>query len=127
MPKRKIDTHQHFLPKLYVDAVGLDLLNAAMPGGVAPTWNAGAQSQSRDFRHTRHGGKTLKGFCDRTIDVANGKGFARGTEDDDLVDLALYRGLKPFHVGCQCGIRDSRLAIYPGAVSRVKRSSGFNV
>jgi len=38
MPKRKIDTHQHFLPKLYVDAVGLDLLNAAMPGGVAPTW-----------------------------------------------------------------------------------------
>ena len=39
MPKRKIDTHQHFLPKLYVDAVGLDLLNAAMPGGVAPTWS----------------------------------------------------------------------------------------
>jgi 6-methylsalicylate decarboxylase len=42
MPKRKIDTHQHFLPKLYLDAVGLDLLNAAMPGGVAPTWSAEA-------------------------------------------------------------------------------------
>ena len=39
MSKRKIDTHQHFLPKLYVDAVGLDLLNAAMPNGVAPTWS----------------------------------------------------------------------------------------
>jgi predicted TIM-barrel fold metal-dependent hydrolase len=39
MSKRKIDTHQHFLPKLYVDAVGLDLLNAAMPSGVAPTWS----------------------------------------------------------------------------------------
>jgi 6-methylsalicylate decarboxylase len=39
MSKRKIDTHQHFLPKLYVDAVGLDLLNAAMPTGVAPTWS----------------------------------------------------------------------------------------
>src|ERR1700739_4197748 len=42
MPERKIDTHQHFLPKLYVDAVGLDLLNAAMPGGVAPTWSVEA-------------------------------------------------------------------------------------
>ncbi|KWR85536.1 amidohydrolase family protein [Cupriavidus sp. IDO] len=42
MSKRKIDTHQHFLPKLYVDAVGLDLLSAAMPGGVAPTWSAEA-------------------------------------------------------------------------------------
>ncbi|MGT2477451.1 amidohydrolase family protein [Paraburkholderia terrae] len=42
MPKRKIDTHQHFLPKLYVDAVGVDLLNAAMPGGVAPTWSVEA-------------------------------------------------------------------------------------
>lgn len=42
MSKRKIDTHQHFLPKLYVDAVGLDLLNAAMPGGKAPTWSVEA-------------------------------------------------------------------------------------
>lgn len=42
MSKRKIDTHQHFLPKLYVDAVGLDLLNAAMPGGVAPSWSEAA-------------------------------------------------------------------------------------
>ncbi|MGU7782901.1 amidohydrolase family protein [Burkholderia sp. PU8-34] len=42
MAKRKIDTHQHFLPKLYVDAVGLDLLKAAMPSGVAPEWSAEA-------------------------------------------------------------------------------------
>ncbi|WP_179403939.1 amidohydrolase family protein [Burkholderia guangdongensis] len=42
MSNRKIDTHQHFLPKFYVDAVGLDLLNAAMPNGVAPTWSAEA-------------------------------------------------------------------------------------
>ncbi|MGU7774628.1 amidohydrolase family protein [Burkholderia sp. MR1-5-21] len=42
MSKRKIDTHQHFLPKLYVDAVGLDLLKAAMPSGVAPEWSAEA-------------------------------------------------------------------------------------
>ncbi|QBR03512.1 amidohydrolase family protein [Paraburkholderia pallida] len=39
MPQQKIDTHQHFLPKLYIDAVGLDILNAAMPNGVAPTWS----------------------------------------------------------------------------------------
>lgn len=42
MSKRKIDTHQHFLPKLYVDAVGLDLLNAAMPNGIAPSWSVEA-------------------------------------------------------------------------------------
>ena len=40
MSKRKIDTHQHFLPKLYIDAIGVDLLRAVMPGGVAPTWSA---------------------------------------------------------------------------------------
>jgi len=42
MSTKKIDTHQHFLPKLYVDAVGLDILRAAMPGGVAPSWSAEA-------------------------------------------------------------------------------------
>jgi len=42
MSNRKIDTHQHFLPKVYVDAVGLDLLSAAMPGGIAPTSSAEA-------------------------------------------------------------------------------------
>ncbi|WP_051975119.1 amidohydrolase family protein [Cupriavidus necator] len=42
MSTKKIDTHQHFLPKLYVDAVGLDVLRAAMPGGVAPSWSAEA-------------------------------------------------------------------------------------
>jgi predicted TIM-barrel fold metal-dependent hydrolase len=39
MSVRKIDTHQHFLPKLYVDVVGLDILNAAMPNGIAPKWS----------------------------------------------------------------------------------------
>lgn len=42
MSKRKIDTHQHFLPRFYVDAVGLDLLNAAMPNGIAPSWSVEA-------------------------------------------------------------------------------------
>ena len=48
MAKRKIDTHQHFLPELYVDAVGLDLLNAAMPNGVAPTWSEEAAINMMD-------------------------------------------------------------------------------
>ena len=39
MSSGKIDTHNHFLPKFYVDAVGSDLLNAAMPNGKAPDWS----------------------------------------------------------------------------------------
>jgi predicted TIM-barrel fold metal-dependent hydrolase len=39
MARGKIDTHHHFLPKLYVDAVGVDLLAAAMPNGRAPDWS----------------------------------------------------------------------------------------
>jgi predicted TIM-barrel fold metal-dependent hydrolase len=35
----KIDTHQHFFPKIYVDTVGLDLLAAQMPNKRAPTWS----------------------------------------------------------------------------------------
>jgi hypothetical protein len=37
MSEQKIDTRQHFLPKVYVDAVGVELLAAAMPNGRAPT------------------------------------------------------------------------------------------
>jgi hypothetical protein len=39
MLQGKIDTHLHFSPKLYVGAVGSDLLNAAMPNGVVPIWS----------------------------------------------------------------------------------------
>lgn len=48
MPSGKIDTHQHFLPKLYVDAVGVDLLAAAMPNGRAPEWSVEAALEMMD-------------------------------------------------------------------------------
>lgn len=35
----KIDTHQHFMPKVYVDAVGLSALAAQMPNKTAPDWS----------------------------------------------------------------------------------------
>lgn len=35
----KIDTHQHFLPKIYVDAIGLDALASVMPNKIAPHWS----------------------------------------------------------------------------------------
>jgi predicted TIM-barrel fold metal-dependent hydrolase len=35
----KIDTHQHYFPKVYVDAVGLDALAAQMPNKKAPEWS----------------------------------------------------------------------------------------
>ena len=35
----KIDTHQHFFPKIYVDAVGLDMLASQMPNKRAPAWS----------------------------------------------------------------------------------------
>lgn len=35
----KIDTHHHFLPKVYVDAVGLADLASVMPNRVAPAWS----------------------------------------------------------------------------------------
>lgn len=35
----KIDTHQHFLPDVYVDAVGLDTLASVMPNRIAPAWS----------------------------------------------------------------------------------------
>lgn len=35
----KIDTHQHFFPKAYVDAVGMDVLAAQMPNKRAPDWS----------------------------------------------------------------------------------------
>ena len=39
MKQGKIDTHQHFFPKVYVDAIGLDTLAAQMPSGKAPAWS----------------------------------------------------------------------------------------
>lgn len=41
MSLRKIDTHQHFFPKVYVDAVGMDVLAAQMPNKRAPEWSPG--------------------------------------------------------------------------------------
>jgi predicted TIM-barrel fold metal-dependent hydrolase len=35
----KIDTHLHFFPKVYVDAVGLDTLASQMPNKRAPEWS----------------------------------------------------------------------------------------
>ncbi len=37
---RIIDTHQHFLPSVYVRAVGTDALAHTMPNGIAPHWSA---------------------------------------------------------------------------------------
>jgi 6-methylsalicylate decarboxylase len=39
MPAGKIDTHQHFFPKAYVDAIGLDTLARQMPNHKAPEWS----------------------------------------------------------------------------------------
>lgn len=35
----KIDTHHHFLPKVYVDGVGLETLASVMPNKRAPAWS----------------------------------------------------------------------------------------
>lgn len=35
----KIDTHQHFFPTAYIDAVGMDVLAAQMPNKRAPDWS----------------------------------------------------------------------------------------
>ena len=39
MASGKIDTHQHFFPKAYVDGVGLDTLARQMPNQKAPEWS----------------------------------------------------------------------------------------
>jgi predicted TIM-barrel fold metal-dependent hydrolase len=39
MASGKIDTHQHFFPKAYVEAVGMDVLAAQMPNRRAPDWS----------------------------------------------------------------------------------------
>ena len=36
----KIDVHQHYLPKVYVDAIGLETLASVMPNKKAPQWSA---------------------------------------------------------------------------------------
>src|SRR6204780_3184603 len=42
MQSAKIDPHHHFFPKVYVDAVGWEMLAAVMPNGRAPTWSVQA-------------------------------------------------------------------------------------
>jgi 6-methylsalicylate decarboxylase len=37
--KGKIDTHQHFFPKPYVDAIGMSVLATQMPNKKAPEWS----------------------------------------------------------------------------------------
>jgi len=44
----KIDTHHHYFPKVYVDAVGWDMLAAAMPNGKAPDWSVQAALDMMD-------------------------------------------------------------------------------
>src|SRR5258707_8891899 len=44
----KIDTHHHYFPKVYVDAVGWDMLAAAMPNGKAPDWSVQAALEMMD-------------------------------------------------------------------------------
>jgi predicted TIM-barrel fold metal-dependent hydrolase len=39
MASGKIDTHQHFFPKAYIDAIGLDTLARQMPNQKAPEWS----------------------------------------------------------------------------------------
>jgi predicted TIM-barrel fold metal-dependent hydrolase len=39
MASGKIDTHQHFFPKPYVDGIGLDTLARQMPNQKAPEWS----------------------------------------------------------------------------------------
>lgn len=38
-PVKRIDTHHHFLPKIYVEKVGVEKLAQDMPNGVAPSWS----------------------------------------------------------------------------------------
>src|SRR5258708_17896245 len=44
----KIDTHHHYFPKVYVDAIGWDMLAAAMPNGKAPDWSVQAALDMMD-------------------------------------------------------------------------------
>jgi 6-methylsalicylate decarboxylase len=42
MGSGKVDTHHHYFPPVYVEAVGLDMLAATTPNGKAPTWSVEA-------------------------------------------------------------------------------------
>ncbi|QBR04119.1 amidohydrolase family protein [Paraburkholderia pallida] len=55
MNLEKIDTHHHIFPKVYVDAVGMDMLASVMPGGKAPTWSAEAAISMMDANGIREG------------------------------------------------------------------------
>jgi predicted TIM-barrel fold metal-dependent hydrolase len=39
LPPSKIDTHQHFFPKVYVDTIGLETLAGQMPNKRSPDWS----------------------------------------------------------------------------------------
>jgi 6-methylsalicylate decarboxylase len=51
----KIDTHQHFFPKAYVDAVGLDALARQMPNQKAPEWSPEGAIAMMDANAIREG------------------------------------------------------------------------
>ncbi|WGY72094.1 amidohydrolase [Burkholderia cepacia] len=55
MNLEKIDTHHHIFPKVYVDAVGMDMLASVMPGGKAPSWSAEAAISMMDANGIREG------------------------------------------------------------------------
>ena len=55
MSEEKIDTHQHFFPKVYVDAVGMEMLASVMPNGKAPTWSPEAALSMMDQNGIREG------------------------------------------------------------------------
>jgi predicted TIM-barrel fold metal-dependent hydrolase len=54
LPK-KIDTHHHFFPKVYVDAVGMEMLAHVMPNGKAPTWSPEAAISMMDANGIQEG------------------------------------------------------------------------
>jgi len=55
MSQGKIDTHHHFFPKAYVEAVGWDTLAAAMPNGKAPSWSPEAAIAMMDVNGIAEG------------------------------------------------------------------------
>jgi predicted TIM-barrel fold metal-dependent hydrolase len=50
-----IDTHHHFLPKVYLDSLGLERLASVMPDRKAPTWSAEAAIAMMDRVGTAEG------------------------------------------------------------------------
>ena len=55
MVSGKIDTHHHFFPKAYVDAIGLDTLARQMPNQKAPEWSPERAIAMMDDNHIAEG------------------------------------------------------------------------